>query len=132
MSIIVDASVWCHALGRDNPSNDPQAVKLRNLLDEGQVVALIGVILQEILQGIRNERQFARTKEHLDNFPLISLDREDYVAAAELRIQCLARGVQAGTVDFQIAAACLRHDCALLTCDADFARIGSCCALQLL
>ncbi len=132
MRVIVDTSVWCHLLGKAAPSEDPQVRRLVSLMNEGQSIAVVGPIVQEVLQGIRNEQQFARVEEQLDAFPLLPLDREDYVAAAQLRIRCLARGVQAGTVDLQIAVACLRHDCALLTCDADFGRIAECCELHLL
>ena len=132
MSVLVDTSVWSQVLRRGAPSEDPQAHKLIRLLEEGPGVVLIGVILQEILQGIRDEKQFARLREHLDSFPLLELEREDFVAAAELRNHCLARGVVANTVDIQIAAACLQHNCALLTCDSDFQHIASCCPLQLI
>lgn len=132
MSVVVDSSVWCHVLAKGVPPDDPQVRKFVALVNEGPNIALLGVILQEVLQGLRDKRQFAVVKEQLDEFALVTLDRETYVAAAELRHQCLAHGVQAGTVDLQIAAACLQHDCALLTSDADFSRIAECCGLQLL
>jgi predicted nucleic acid-binding protein len=133
MSVVVDSSVWCHVWGKGTPPDDPQVRKLLGLVKQGpETIALLGVILQEVLQGLRDERQFARAREQLEEFPLIALDRQDYVAAANLRHRCQTRGVQAGTVDLQIAAACLQHDCALLTCDADFSRIAACCPLQLL
>jgi predicted nucleic acid-binding protein len=68
----------------------------------------------------------------MDLFPLLQLERDDYVAAAELRNLCRSKGVQASTIDFQIAAACVRHDCSLLTNDQDFRHIAQHCPLQLL
>ena len=132
MSIIVDTSVWSHALRRGAPSDDPQARKLAQLIEDGAGVVLLGVILQEILQGVRSPKMFAEIQEILESFPLLTLEREDFVAAAELGNRCLTRGVAASTVDIQIAAACLRHDCGLLTCDSDFTRIAACCPLRLL
>jgi predicted nucleic acid-binding protein len=132
LNTIADTSVWSLILRRGTPSEDPQAQKLLRLIAEGPGVVLLGVIVQEILQGIRNPKHFARIRQDLANFPLLALEREDYVAAAELGNRCLARGVVPSTVDVQIAAACLQHDCALLTCDADFSRLASCCALRLL
>ena len=129
---VVDSSAWLQVLGRDVRPADPQAGKLIGLLHERDHIAMLGVVMQEVLQGIRDERLFARITRDLESLPFITLDRDDYVAAARLRTRCLARGVQAGTVDIQIAAACLQHDCALLTCDADFTRIADCCELQLL
>lgn len=132
MSVIVDTSVWSHALRRGSKSTDPQAAKLAGILTQGQTVLLLGVVLQEVLQGIKSARDFDRLSSHLDAFALLPLEREDYVAAARLRNLCRAKGVQASTVDFQIAAACIGHDCALLTCDKDFELISRFCPLRLL
>lgn len=129
---VVDSSVWLHLLSSKVPSDDPQVRKLISLVSEGDRIALLGVIMQEVLQGVRDERLFSRIRKDLEAFPFIRLDRHDYVAAARLRLRCLSRGVQASTVDIQIAAACLQHDCALLTCDPDFTRIAECCGLRLL
>lgn len=132
MRILVDTSVWSEALRRRTASDNAQHSKLADALGQGQPVALIGVILQEILHGLSDPKRFQVVKEYLDPFPLIDLKREDYIAAAELRNICVAHGVQASTVDFQIAAACIRHDCALLTTDQDFHHISQWCPLQLL
>jgi hypothetical protein len=98
----------------------------------GQRIELMGVILQEVLQGIRSASDFARVKSHLDSFRLIAIDREDYVAAAQLMKHCRSNGIQASTIDFQIAAACIRHGCLLLTTDRDFQHIATHSSLQLL
>jgi len=132
MTIIVDTSVWSCALRRRKPADDPQSEKLAIALKQAQPIALLGVILQEILQGIRDPKDFDKVKAHLVVLPLIALEREDFIAAAKLRNTCAAQGILASTMDFQIATACLRHDCALLTNDKDFQHIAQCCPLQLL
>ena len=132
MSAIADTSVWSLILRREALTEDPQAQKLLRLIAEGPGVVLLGVIVQEILLGIRHPKEFARIREDLASFPLLTLERADFVAAADLGNRCLAHGVVPSTVDIQIAAACLRYDHALLTCDHDFKRIASCCSLRLL
>jgi len=132
VSVIVDTSVWSHALRRNTPPNDPQTRKLAYLLNRGQDLFLLGVILQELLQGIRNQADFDKVREHLEVFPVLQLERQDYIAAAELRNQCASHGINAGTIDFQIAAACIQYDYSLLTCDSDFTHIASCCSLRLI
>jgi len=132
MSLIVDTSVWSLVLRRGVTPDCPQAKKLESAIRQGQSIQLLGVILQEILQGIRSNTDFLRVKAHMDLFPLLQLERDDYVAAAELRNLCRSKGVQASTIDFQIAAACVRHDCSLLTNDHDFTHIAQHCPLQLL
>ena len=131
MSAIVDTSVWSHALRRTTPTTDPQAAKLAELLRQRQPVALLGVILQELLQGIRDAATFERIEAYMEPFPMIELTRRDYVAAARLGNLCRSKGVQVSVVDSLIAAACVEHDCALLTCDQDFQHIARFCPLQL-
>lgn len=132
MSVIVDTSVWSLSLRRGSSSDDPQAAKLADMLRDGRPIHLLGIILQEVLQGIRNPSEFDELRTGLQAFPLLQLDRDDFAAAAELWNLCRSHGVQASTVDCQIAAACIRHDCALLTADKDFASIAGHCPLQLL
>lgn len=129
--MIVDTSVWSYALRKNASADDLQVEKLASAIRDGQPIALLGVILQEVLQGFRRPEQFAEVKKRLEAFPLIELEREDYVAAAELRNTCAAKGVSASAIDFQIAAACLRRDYLLLTSDRDFKRIADCCGLKL-
>ena len=132
MGVVVDTSVWSLALRRGTPPEDPQVGKFSAILNEGGDVVLLGVVLQEVLQGIRRRADFDKVRSHLEAFPLLSLERDDYVMAAELRNLCVARGINVGTIDCQIAAACVRHGHALLTRDQDFQLIASVCELRLL
>lgn len=132
MSVVVDTSVWSMALRRHAPVESNEKSRLVRLLKDGQPIVLLGVIVQELLQGIRSGRDFARVRDHLDAFEMLILEREDYIAAAELRNVCASGGVSASTIDFQIAAACIRHDHILLTADLDFRHIARCSVLQLL
>ena len=131
MSLVVDTSVWSLALRRGSPSPDPQVVKLATALMQRQPIVLLGVILQEVLQGIRDESRFDDVRGYLQAFPIWALDRADYVAAARLWNLCRSKGVQPSTADIQIAAACIQHDCELLTCDQDFQHIAQFCPLRL-
>ena len=123
MSVLVDTSVWSLALRRDAPAAAPAVESLRRAVEQGDVV-LIGAILQEVLQGFRDAGRTRRLVADLAHFPLIVLDRGDYVLAAHVRNTCRSRGVQIGTIDAQIAAAALNHRCSLLTTDADFGRVA--------
>ncbi|MGQ0696159.1 MAG: PIN domain-containing protein [Nitrospiraceae bacterium] len=68
----------------------------------------------------------------LDPYPLLDLDRQTYVAAARLRSVCRSKRVNAGPIDFLIAAACCQHGFPLLTADKDFPRIAAYCDLMIL
>jgi predicted nucleic acid-binding protein len=51
---------------------------------------------------------------------MLTPDRGDHIAAAQLRNHCRSADVQLGTVDALIAQLCVRHDLILLTSDGDF------------
>jgi len=131
MNIVVDTSVWSMALRKEPPSYSQHIQTLTSMLSQGRVV-LIGIVLQEVLQGIRSQKRFEEIKAHIDALPFLSLGREDYIEAARMWNLCRAKGVQASTTDCLIAAACIQHNCALLTCDKDFEHIARHCELRLL
>ena len=133
MSVIVDTSVWSLALRRkETPDFDPQIIKLTSLLNSNQPIFLLGVIIAEILQGIRNEKTFEAVKDHLNAFQIIELEREDYIESAKLRNLCLNKGITIQTIDAIIATASIKNGIPLLTSDKDFSNIASITSLQLL
>ena len=132
MSVIVDTSVWSLGLRRTDHPSSLSVQKLTRLIQEGESIFLLGIILQEVLQGLRSQKDFSRLLDKLSVYPLIEPRREDYIEAARLRNQCSAKGVQAGTVDFLIAAMCIQYQCLLLTTDKDFSAIARHSALRLL
>lgn len=87
--------------------------------------------MQEILQGFKYEGTFTKVITYLDAFPLLSLNRSDFVAAAKLRRQAAAQGLTLSTPDCQIAAAAIQHHCTLLTTDKDFSNLAQLVPLQL-
>jgi predicted nucleic acid-binding protein len=123
VSVLVDTSVWSAALRRDPPPASRELEALRAAIERGDV-CLLGVILQEVLQGFPSRDGTRRLVEHLSPFPLVSMHRGDYLYAAEIRNRCRAKGLAVSAVDAQIAAAAINHRCALLTLDRDFAAIA--------
>ncbi|MFM8526406.1 MAG: PIN domain-containing protein, partial [Cyanobacteriota bacterium] len=47
-------------------------------------------------------------------------DKQDHIAAADIRNVCRRRGVQIGTIDALLIQLCQRFDLTLLTTDQDF------------
>jgi len=118
VSVLVDTSVWSAALRREKPPNSREVEALRAAIERGDA-CLLGVILQEVLQGFPSSDRTRRLVDYLSPFPILSLHRGDYVYAAEIRNKCRAKGVTVSTVDAQIAAAAINHRCALLAVDQD-------------
>lgn len=120
MKLFVDTSVWSLALRRDAPAENPEVTRLRLGLSSQESVYATGLILQELLQGFQGPRARDEIISRFAPIPLIGTDREDHIAAADLRNTCRRHGVQLGTIDALLALLCLRHDLTMLTTDADF------------
>ncbi len=132
MKVIVDTSVWSLALRRHKDVQTPEAEILQKIIRQGENIFLVGIILQEILQGVKKAQNFKKLKEHFDAFPLIEIKREHYVRAAELKNHLRGKGVQASTIDALIAAVSIVNDCYLFTSDRDFYHIAKHSKLKLL
>jgi predicted nucleic acid-binding protein len=131
VTLFVDTSVWSLAFRRDPASADPEVGALRGALEGGETIVTTGLVLQELLQGFSGPR--AR-KEIIDRFsalPLLSPDRQDHIAAAELRNRCRRAGVQIGTIDALLAQLCIHHRLTMLTADKDFGRVAAHSSLRL-
>ncbi len=120
---VVDTSVWlAYLAGRDNAHTAAFAA----LVEAGEDVALTGLILTEVLQGIRSDAVRAEALAHLEDFCLLELARDDYILAAEIYRTCRRHGFTVrGTIDCLIAALCLNRGATLLHDDRDFARIAT-------
>ena len=80
--LIFDTSVWIDLLShKSNPASD----LLADYVEHNDQTLLTPTILQEILQGIRKDRQYVHLKELLSYFPMLQLPPSiAAVGAAEL------------------------------------------------
>ena len=131
MTLLVDTSVWSLALRRDAAGNEPEVLALREALMGSDVVVTTGLVLQELLQGFSGPTAREQLVERFASLPLLQPDREDHIAAADLRNACRRAGVQLGTVDALLAQLCMRHDLTLLSTDKDFVHAAQHCALRI-
>jgi hypothetical protein len=131
MKILVDTSVWSLALRRQTGIVNPEAIVLKGLIEQGEDIYLLGITLQEVLQGIKNPKDFHSLKGYFEAFPVIGLTREDYIKAAELKNHLIKNGKQASTIDALIASVAISYNCHLLTSDEDFGHIAKYSKLKL-
>jgi predicted nucleic acid-binding protein len=130
VSLLVDTSVWSLAFRRDATAQEPEVQALVQALSGAQVVVTTGLVLQELLQGFAGAKAAAAIVERFSALALVQPDREDHIAAAELRNRCRRAGVQIGTVDALIAQLCIRSGLTLLTTDQDFNHAAKHCELK--
>jgi predicted nucleic acid-binding protein len=123
--IVVDTSVW---IAFFNGTETPQTRKLDALL--GQDPLLVGdLIILELLQGVRSDRDAARIQVALSAFEIVSMLSPELAVTAAANYRRLRRiGITVRkTVDVVIGTYCIENGHALLHADRDFdpiARLG--------
>ena len=118
MRVLVDTCVWSKVLRAEHPDVELSKL-LKDLIADNRVV-LTGPILQEILSGIKNKKDFQVLAERLSAFDELVITKEICIKAAEYFNICKMCGVNGGHVDFLICAIISHYNCALLTVDSDF------------
>ncbi|WP_035054648.1 type II toxin-antitoxin system VapC family toxin [Andreprevotia chitinilytica] len=128
--MLVDTCVWIDFL---NGYESPAADRLAAAIADGERIVVPGVVLTEILLGLKTDAQAERIANLLDAFDrLLEPQHADYVAAARIYRLCRSKGFTIrSTIDCLIAQLCLRDQITLLTKDRDFQSIAECTALRL-
>ena len=128
--LVVDTSVWIDLF---NGHRSAESEYLAACLADDVPVIVPGIVLAEILAGLRTEAEAARIESllaALDRAPEPSPD--DYRAAAAIYRSCRRAGRSVGAiVDCLIAQICLRNGYVLLTRDRDYVRIAASTGLRL-
>ena len=121
--ILVDTSVWIDFFaGRDLP----HVATLEQFIHDSQDIALCGIILTEILQGIANDTTHRRVRRYLVPLILLPMPEAVFARAADIYRRLRKQGTTLRkTNDCIIAATALQHHCRLLHNDKDFAPIAS-------
>ena len=128
--VLVDTSVWIDFFaGR----NDSRVMSLQESIESEEDLSLCGVILSEVLQGIRSDADFTKTKEYLDDLIFLPMRRATFVKAAELYRSLRKKGVTIRKpVDCMIASVAIEYNAKLLHNDRDFNHIAKHSKLRIL
>jgi len=132
IKLLIDTSVWSEALRRKEKSLNSSETLVRRIIENNDEIVIVGIILQEILSGITNEKLFLEILNILNDFSYVEITKEDYIHAAELRNKCKQRGITAGSFDFLIASVAIRNKLMLVTYDNDFKNISKYTELKIL
>lgn len=112
--VVVDTSVWIDFF-RGRGTREVEI--LERCARAIRRVCVCGPVLQEVLQGLRDDREFRRTRLRLSKFTFLDATRETYSRAASLYRTMRKKGFTLGRFDAVIAGICLSHDLPLLTSD---------------
>ena len=126
--ILVDSSVWIDFF---RGVQTAEAEKLDGLLGTTRIV--VGdLIVAEVLQGVRNERDFQRVRKTLDTFEQVDVVGKDIAVQAARnfrKLRDLGFTVRK-TIDMLIATRCIESNYTLLHSDRDFDAFAAYLGLQ--
>lgn len=122
--VLVDASVWIDSLGEPGSA---VSAGVRDL----EWPRTTGLIVQEVLQGVRSTSVLARVGSLLARVPALSATRETHTRAAALHRTLRSRGITAGTIDVLLAQLAVDNGARLWTLDEDFTAIAKHSKLRL-
>ena len=124
--ILIDTSVWIEVFRARQP------LVLTSFVDFDDVVTCLPVV-QEVLQGFRDEGVFRRAREAMLSLPIVEapLGEAAFLEAVALyrRARRAGRTVRS-SVDCLIAACALRSDLEVLHRDRDYAALAAVSGLR--
>lgn len=118
MMVLVDTTVWIDFF---SARPHPHVKALENLIINREDICLCGIILTEILQGIRKDSEFSRTRDLFANLIFLSMPYSVFLRSAEIYRNLRRKGITIRKpMDCMIASVALEHDIPLLHNDKDF------------
>ena len=116
--VLVDTSVWVDYL-----NGHAEAVKALDALITSSRVVVCGQIRQEVLQGSRDEKAFAKLEKQMAFWESEAEEPADFIEAAHVFARLRWKGITVPPTDCLIAAVAIRRKLLLYWRDNDFDQI---------
>jgi tRNA(fMet)-specific endonuclease VapC len=113
--IIVDTSVWIEYF-----KNNLRIVAFmeQNLIEDN--ICSVGIIIAEIIQGIKNQSEQESVRSNLDAVTYIEMKYDDWIKAGELSSAMRKCGKILPLTDIAIASVAIKNNMRLATLDKHF------------
>ena len=124
--ILADTSIWIEYF-----KNNPDVVDFmeKHLLED--TVCLVGIIVSELIQGIKNEREREMIRSNLDAINYIDMKFEDWIKTGDLSNTLRKSGLTLPLTDIAIAATAIEKNLMLVTRDKHFKQVPGLCMMNL-
>ena len=123
---LVDSSVWIETFRKHRP------IRLESRLELEEIVTCLPVI-QEVLQGFRDEGAFRIAREAMFSLPIVEspLSQLVYLEAVQLYRTARRSGLTVrSSIDCLIAVCALRNGLTLIHKDRDYSALAEICPLD--
>jgi len=126
--VLVDTSIWVDYLRGVTPI---VAEKVDRLLSDAEV-CVPKIVLVELLQGAKSDREVAAVEDFLGAFTIIDQGPDTWLEAGKLSRRLRSRGQTIHLIDCYIAVIGDENGCAVFTLDEHFREIQKVLPLRLL
>jgi len=118
MRLLVDSSVWIDLLsGRKTE----QTQKLKQTIQNGDEICYCGFVLMEVLQGVKDEKEFVSVKRQFEDSIYLADDRSTFELGATIYRELRRKGITIrNSVDCLISAVVIQHGVHFLESDRDY------------
>jgi len=112
---MVDTSIWIEYF-----KNNAEIVDFmeKNLLEDN--VCIVGIIVSELIQGIKNDEEREIIRLNLDAVSYIDMKYDDWVKTGELSNSLRKSGITLPLTDIAIASVTMKNNMQLATLDKHF------------
>ncbi|HEX4343192.1 MAG TPA: PIN domain-containing protein [Verrucomicrobiae bacterium] len=118
MRLLVDSTVWIDFF---RGTKTAQTEKLRERLLNRDDICCCGFVLAEVLQGIRDDKQYLAVKQHFENLIYLEDDRSTFELGSTIYRELRGKGVTIrNSIDCLISATVLQHQVNFLENDRDY------------
>ena len=126
--ILIDTSVWIDFF-RDQSLTFSQ--KVDDLLAKNEIY-VPKIVVAELIQGSKSDREVAVVKEFLNAFHIIDQNEDTWMRAGELSYLLKRKGKRVNLADCYIAMIAEEHGCQIFTLDEHFKDIRTAADIELL
>ena len=128
--ILVDTTVWIDFFaGRPRP----HVAALEQLLQTAEDICICGIVLAEVLQGIRSDSEYTKTKDYFESLVFLPMTHATFLRSSQMYRALRKKGLTIRTpLDCMIASVAIEHRVPLLHNDRDFDKIANHTNLEVL
>jgi predicted nucleic acid-binding protein len=121
MIVLIDTTVWIDFFaGRELP----HVTALEHLIKSREDIGICGIILTEVLQGIREKSEYQKTKKLFNTMIFLPMPYSVFLGAADIYRTLRRQGITIrNSIDCMIASVAIENDISLLHNGRDFAPI---------
>jgi len=130
MMVLVDTTVWIDFFAA---RSSPHVAALESLIERREDICICGIILTEVLQGIRKDSEFQKTRDLFNNLIFLPMHYPVFLRSADIFRKLRSKGITIRkSLDCMIASVAIENDIPLLQNDKDFQPIEKHCSLKVL